>query len=58
MKYVLCLVGIYVVLLSGAEAKYVFPKDQPVRSRSEEIASYQMKEYDEDGDGVDRKSVV
>lgn len=33
------------------EAKYTFPKDANVKSRSEEIAAYQMKKLDKDGDG-------
>jgi len=47
--WALLLCGIWV---QTAAAKYVFPKDHQVKSRSEEIAAYQMKEYDEDGDGV------
>lgn len=34
-----------------AGAKYNFPEGGQVRSRSEEISKYQMKEFDEDGDG-------
>lgn len=48
--------GLSVLILLGmagvAEAKYVFPPDHQVKSRSEEIAEYQMKEYDKDGDGA------
>lgn len=40
-------------IVSGiAEAKYNAPAEGKVRSRSQEIASYQMREFDEDGDGV------
>lgn len=52
MRYIGTVIGILLATTFAAEAKYVFPKDQPVRSRSEEIATYQMKEYDTDGDGV------
>ena len=42
--------GLSVLILLGmagvAETKYVFPPDHQVKSRSEEIAEYQMKEYD------------
>lgn len=48
--------GLSVLILLGmagvAETKYVFPPDHQVKSRSEEIAEYQMKEYDKDGDGA------
>ena len=41
-----------VLLLSGqAWGKYTFPEGMNVKSRSEEIASYQMQEYDKDKDG-------
>ncbi len=50
MKYLVVLVGVW--LLSGqAWGKYTFPEGMPVKSRSEEIASYQMREYDKDKDG-------
>ena len=52
MKLVWGLCGFCAILCGVAEAKYVFPKDHQVKSRSEEIATYQMKEYDEDGDSV------
>lgn len=52
MKFIAVAFLLCGVLFGAAEAKYVFPKDHQVKSRSEEIASYQMKEYDEDGDGV------
>ena len=49
-KTVFILLG--VILAVAAEAKYNFPEEANVKSRSEEIAAYQMKELDEDGDGV------
>ena len=38
--------------VTAAEAKYNPPAEGKVRSRSQEIAAYQMREFDEDGDGV------
>lgn len=49
-KLILMTLGL-IFAATMAEAKYTFPKDANVKSRSEEIASYQMKEYDKDGDG-------
>lgn len=50
MKSWMVLAGI--VLLSGqALGKYTFPEGMSVKTRSEEIASYQMREYDKNQDG-------
>ncbi len=49
-KTVLILFGM--IWAVSAEAKYNFPEKANVKSRSEEIAAYQMKELDEDADGV------
>lgn len=48
----LLLIGVGLVLSGIAEAKYNFPEGANVKSRSEEIATYQMKELDADGDGT------
>ena len=48
--------GLSVLILLGmagvAETKYVYPNDNQEKRSSEEIAEYQMKEYDKDGDGA------
>ena len=47
--------GLSVLILLGmagvAEAKYVFPPDHQVKSRSEEIAEYQMRNMTRTGTG-------
>ena len=48
----LLLIGMSLFLAGAAEAKYTFPEGANVKSRSEEIAAYQMKELDVDGDGT------
>ena len=36
----------------NVSAKYTFPEGANVKTRSEEIAAYQMREYDKDKDGL------
>ncbi len=52
MKFLSLLVLWSALFFSVAEAKYNAPAEGKVRSRSQEIAAYQMREFDEDGDGA------
>lgn len=52
MKVLSLLILFLSLAASAAEAKYNPPAEGKVRSRSQEIAAYQMREFDEDGDGV------
>ena len=40
------------LLCGSVGAKYTFPEGANVKTRSEEIAAYQMREYDKDKDGL------
>ena len=46
-----CIVCIGLLWCGEMCAKYTFPEGMPVQSRSEEIAAYQLREYDKDNDG-------
>ena len=51
MKFwILLIVGL--LWCESISAKYTFPEGANVKTRSEEIAAYQMREYDQDKDGL------